>query len=194
MIPIEDLRRRVGLDPSDPSRDEALILADEVATAMLETWLDRKLQNAADVETFTHFDGSLVSLRRYPLTEGSVTVDGATGDVAFHVDAELGLVLFDRRLHEHQVTVAYEGGYLVLPPALYAVLMLVFDDVWRALSAGGQGQTGEIRSITIPDVGTMQYASGQYASGSGNGSLPGIDYGIPPQYASIVELYRRQHA
>ena len=194
MIPIEYLRQRVGLEPDDSSEDAQIEVAEAITIAMLETWLDRRLALGPDSEAFTHFRGKVLSLRRYPLVPDSVvlTLDEQTY-VTFHADEETGLVHLDGRQRQHRITVAYEGGYLEMPPALMGAALLVFDSVWAVVGGtdGGATTSGAIRSITIPDVGTVQYATG--SDGATSAEVSEV-YGIPALYVGIIERFRRQYA
>lgn len=199
MIPIELLRVRIGLDADDTTQDLQLELADMLAISMLETWLDRKLAYGADVETFVHWRDNPISLRRYPIDADSIILSSVDAlgfpSVAWHADRSLGLLFLDGRACSHEFSVAYSGGFVELPPDLLVVALLVFDSVWTVLAAGSssaQTAVGSIKSISIPDVGTIQYATSSDGSSTVTGATS--DYGIPALYTGIVDRHRRIYA
>ena len=189
LIDIDDLRVKVGLASGDASQDAAITTAYDAALDMIEAYLNRKLEFMADQEHFTHINGYTASLRRYPVT----SVASVRPDAKYHVERETGVLHFDGRVREHDLTVDYSGGFTptTLPAVIHLALLDTFKAIWDAAQGGG-GQTGEIQSITAPDVGTIRFATSGGAAAAGSaGSTGGL---IPAYLLGMLSLFRREWA
>jgi hypothetical protein len=168
---------------------------------LAETYCNRKFEYDDDVESLLPVFGTTLSLRRYPLD--SVTsigpAHGAASITEWHLDKDAGLV----RLHgwhaSHEMTVTYKGGFDPLPADLELALWQIFHGLWASTPGAGTligasaGALDGIKSIALPDVGTLSFfESGSAASGSGRGGAMGG--AIPALAAGILDLYRRELA
>jgi hypothetical protein len=84
------------------------------------------------------------------------------------------------------MVVDYEGGYVQLPSELELALWMMFDIFWASVSATTGAQSlGEIKSISVPDVGKIDYGtSSSTSSAGGSGEFP------PALARSILDLFR----
>lgn len=180
-------KKRLGI--TDDTQDTEVQAALDAALDLVENYLDRKLERAESTETFYCHSGQTISLKRYPLVR---IIDSSASYK--NVDMDTGLIYFGCGVggcnagHAGQpgVTVHYEGGYAKLPPALLMALCHVFDQVMASMQGGASVAAGAISRITIPDVGSITYASGS-ASGSGASNPLSVA-------AYILDGYRRQSA
>lgn len=120
IYPIETLRVRVGLTSSDASKDTEIQAANDIAFAIVESYLDRKLEYVQDVENF--FGGAYVFLlRRWPLDmDEPVTISSSylatpVSQIAWIVSGtpsnpSSGVVIFG------SVAQALQGGYFAIDP------------------------------------------------------------------------------
>ena len=200
IIPIEDLRKRIGLEPDDPSKDTEITEAWTVAWAISESYLNRRLDYEATwLEVFTHFEGYVISLERYPVCaiETIVPVDGGT--FKYHLESLTGLIHVDGRIKQHGFTITYSGGYhedtagdpcpYIFPADLMVAIKQIFDGIYADQEAGAPGLSSEnIQSITINDVGTIRWGGSGAGGAGGAGS---IGY-IPSTSVAIMSPYKRE--
>lgn len=191
-LSMETLRVRLGLAPTDTSRDDEITRASGTAMALMELYCDRKFPVADETEIFAHLEGSNIQLRRYPI----ITVTGirdANGQevTAYHVSRERGIIRLDGYRNFHEVTVEYSGGYLLdeFPADLAMAFYTLFDTQVATGGGGGGLAAGAIQSVTLDDVGTVRYATGAAAEAAASGQTF-----LDPITASILDLYRRRHA
>lgn len=190
------LRARVGLAEDDTSKDATLTVAFNTAVALAETYCDRKFDYKEDaVEYFTYESDKTISLERYPLKAITSITTFANGDVTppIRFDRKAGIVYLCGFANDEELTVNYSGGYEVLPPDLLQAFLLIFDNVWK--SNGGSGDsgggmpTGDIKAISVPDVGRVEFVT----ESSGGGSVG--EWGlIPDDATAILSMYRRESA
>lgn len=188
------LRTRVGLQPNDGSRDADIVHALELSQEMLEEWLDRELAQGERIEQFTHDSGPTLSLRAYPLTGAiDITANDPQGSVPeFHLRRATGEVILDGYNGVHDLSVKYTGGFKEPPGVIMAAIIAAFDVVWAAVystTAQSIQGPGAIRSIAVPDVGTVSYFDAKAGSSSGKTIA-----GVPAVFGSMGELltiYRR---
>jgi len=161
MMTIENMRVRVGLSETDNSKDQIIYDNVDVAISLVEAYLDRGILSDNMNEKFTHVDADSIQLFRYPIVPGSVMmIDPA--ELKFHVDEKNGIIKFDGQIHEHKVTVDYEGGYVgdLMPVVLRTAVLRVFDVLGLDFaSKPSSGDVGGISRISVPDVGTIAYNS-----------------------------------
>lgn len=187
---IENLRQRIGLQPTDNSRDADLILAQEMAMSLAERYCDRGFEYKLETELFTHVSGGTISLYRYPVDQ-IITLDVINGGArAYHLEPKTGLIHFDGDVHEHEITVEYMGGFNPMPPDLMLALLQIFDAVWPLYSGSGGGgpMAGNIESVTLTGVGTIRYGAGIDSSDDSGSASPYIGAA-----ASILSLYKREY-
>jgi hypothetical protein len=190
-IPIEGLRERIGLVSSDDSKDVAIESVFGIAVDLVETYLDRILRYGSYTETFAHFAGKIVSLKAYPIDTVDVIVYANGQEPPYHFNREAGLVYLDSFIRAHELSISYSGGYRTLPSGILMAVIGTFDNVWTEISAkvGAVSGVGEIKSISVPDVGTISYQS----SGTGGGA--GKDFGqVPAALLDVLSTYRREKA
>ena len=206
-LSLETLRVRIGLQDTDSTRDAEISSALKTALAFCETYCDRKLILQHDKETFTHVSGGTVSLHRYPVSR-IVSMDAVNGNSrSYHLEAMTGLVHFDGHVHDHELTVQYDGGYFVtgmhdpvefpgelveMPEDLLFAILQVFDKVWAAQSGGGAAvATGGVRSFRVGDI-SLGFDTGAAASSAASqGAFGGM---VDPAAAAILSLYMGQKA
>jgi hypothetical protein len=209
------MRKRIGLQPNDPSRDADITAALEISLDLAETYLDRKLTKQADEEDF--FGGSTAFLlHRWPVDRisgvditakfiGSPIIQytwSTTGSESyFTVDWEKGIVFTPSYARGWPLTITYRGGFDPLPNALLMALLQVFDSVWTSDpmlggTAGGgiiQG-SGAVKKVSLVGIGSVDLDVG--ATAVGGGGMGGYDEGpwglIPASAISILSRYRRE--
>ncbi|MFZ9372066.1 MAG: phage head-tail connector protein [Limnohabitans sp.] len=194
-------KTRLGI--VDPTKDALLTSAMAMALSFAETYCNRKFMEQDETETLIPVRSHVLHVRRYPIaTVTSVTLahnGSAPASTGWHVDKDAGLIYVDSGVASHEVTVAYHGGYAVLPPDLEFAMYAIFDSLWLSTpgwgaAAGGVVSTSGqvIQSITVPDVGTIRYdtSGAAQAASSGAGALGGA---IPTSAAGILNLYRREY-
>ena len=161
------MRVRVGLSETDGSKDQIIYDTIKTAIGIIETYLDRGIISDNEQEHFTHVDASAIQLYRYPLTDG-VTIT-MSPELKYHVDKKNGIIFFDGHVTEHTLTIDYEGGYLTdfMPVALHTAVLRVFDVLGLDFDTKASiGDVGGISRISVPDVGTIAYAT-KSAAGTG---------------------------
>ena len=183
LVLIADLRVKAGLTSTDTSKDTEILAAYGSALSVLETYLNRKLEHKTETEKFTHLDGYTASLERYPLTH----VDSITPSLPYHAEDKTGLLHFDGRVHDHEVTVVYSGGYD--DTNVPGVILMALLEGFKSVFDGTGSSTGEIQSITTPDVGTIRFETGGAASGSSAGFGP-----LSGGMVDLLAAYRRAWA
>lgn len=191
---VADARARLNI--LDASQDAQLQLALDATIAIVETYLDRKLPYAAETAKFYYQRGREVMINRYPLdsTVPITASDSQGGSIAsgdFKVNNTTGVVMFGGGRASDELTLTYAGGFKVYPPDLLLALWATFDAVWPTVNGGGAVSTvaaGTIESVSIPDVGTVKFATGANAAAASAGNAgAGL---IPAAYLSILDRYR----
>jgi len=188
MISLEKLRVRAGYPVADTTHDVALSVGINTAIALAEKYCNRRFMHANDTEVFTHVHGPAFQLHRLPIL--NVLAHGSATPT--HVDKEAGVVYFDGYNDQHQITIVYEGGYtdFTLPQDLELALLTIFDNTYAATSGAGGATTaaGAIESVTLADVGTVRFATGDAAAAASSaGAMGGL---IPAMATGILDLYR----
>jgi hypothetical protein len=187
---IQTARVRVGLLPGDTTKDVELTAAMDATLGIVERYCDRKFTQASESVEFIHFSGNELLLDRYPInTVSAIDADGKE-ITKYHVKKLDGIISIDGTLSAHVVEVDVDAGYAVLPADLEMALWMVFDALWPSLNGSGAGAavvTGGISSISVPDVGTIRFATDSKAASTGGG-LGGL---VPDSAVSLLDLYRR---
>ncbi len=184
-------------------QDTQLQAALDTALAIAEKYCDRKFMYAAETASFYMVKAQALKLYRYPV-EQIVSITDTSGGTTFGTDtykAHLasGTILFDGWHSAREVDVSYAGGYKTLPADLELALWDVFSSVWSltpgwGASAGtGAPVAGAIKSITVPDVGKIDYdLSGGAAAGSGAGA--GAGGYLTPVAVMLLDKYKAESA
>lgn len=180
-------RVRIGLSPTDTSKDSQLTAALNTATSLAERYCDRVFgYSAAATEEFPLFAAREIQLSRFPIvTVSSVTAD-QTAISNYQIAKNAGMILFDGgSVSALLLSVTYAGGYQTLPPDLELALWMIFDAVWPTIAgvSGAGSSSGSISRVTIPDVGSISFDTGAAQTG-----LNGL---VPDGAAAILDLYRR---
>jgi Phage gp6-like head-tail connector protein len=203
MYDLTTAKLRLGIDPSDLSKDSLITLSMDAALQFAENYCDRKFMFQPDNESFVHVKANTLSLRRYPLSavtqvtlEGNILNPSLYYFISRHEDKRAGLLFFDAALFVHEIVVAYEGGYQVLPADLEMVLWKLFDWAWGNLSpstgSSSVQSVGAVKALTIPDVGRVEFASsGDSTFGGGASSSPYLPIEFLGSQAAILDFYRR---
>jgi hypothetical protein len=100
----------------------------------------------------------------------------------------MGTIELHRDTFIEEAQLDYAGGYQDYPGDLLLALWGMFDVVWPSVRGQASVSSGEIESVTIPDVGTVRFATGN--SGGSSGSNSG-DRGVYGPFVSVLEFYRR---
>ena len=189
---------KARLNITGATQDAALQACLDTALAIAEKYCDRQFMYAVDLASFYYPYQEGLQLTRFPL-EQVTSVLGSNGNsyLNFKMNKPTGQVLFAGAVGSDQIDVTYAGGYKTLPADLEMALFTVFENLWYATPgwgapAGGSGvsTTGSaIKSVAIPDVGTIQFdTSGSSGAASTSGSFGGGL--IPASAASLLDLYR----
>jgi len=193
ILPI--LRVRIGLAADDTTKDTELTLSFNTAVALAENYCDRKFDYKADaIEYFTYDSDKTISLERYPLLSitSITTHDSQIVTPPIRFDRKAGIVYLCGYANDEELTVEYAGGYQVLPDDLLQAFLFIFDGVWKdnSGSSGGSTPTGDIKAISIPDVGRVEFDTGSAAASSTG------DWGMIPDNATAIlsHGYRREYA
>jgi len=196
----DQLLTMMGVDPADPdyaAKRTASVAALNQALALVEAYLDRKLEYlATEHEEFGPERVSRFLMRRYPVEAvATVTIAGAPfPESGFAVNKEAGILYLGWWSFAGwpPSSVDYAGGYKddAWPPDLLMVMMEFAASLWPAIYTTGAPAPAEvaapIEQITIPDVGTVRYASG-----TGNSATAILGFGqIPEATLAVLDRYR----
>lgn len=180
IAPIEVLRARVGLDPTDASKDVVIAATEAAALAICETYCDRFFEFKADAQEQILPGRYSLLVKRYPLVSvTSITREGSTDPLdpsSYAVVNESGVILRGGGCWASGLyTVDYAGGYDPLPPDLQWALLLVFDAAWAIAPSGGASGAGELPAgalskISVVGVGALEFDTSAAAVGAGSKS------------------------
>jgi len=187
MMTIENMRVRCGLLETDNSKDQIIYDTVEVAVGIIETYLDRGIISESQNEKFTHVDADSIQLYRYPLTVGA-TIVMSPDNLKYHADEKNGIIQFDGHITEHEVVIDYEGGYIpdFMPITLRTAVLRVFDTLGLDFATKpSSGDVGGVSRISVPDVGTIAYAT-KSAAGAGENEF------IDNTTKFLLDTYKRK--
>lgn len=166
--------------------DDQVIAAMRITMAFVERYCNRLFEyREHHHELQLPVKGHGWQLHLWPI-KGGVYIDGV--EQKYLLDNERGVLWFPNYSHKNFNELVYSGGYMPdeWPADLYQVLLNSLKNQWEITIGNGGGD--DISRITIPDVGTLTYASGSSSSGSIGG---GGDFGpIGPSDLMILDLYR----
>lgn len=202
------LKEYLGIDPNDTTDDAKLTKALNSAGAAIETYLDRIIPKQSVDEYFAHHFGTVV-LHDFPVdttVEVLVNLNGAaqTDYKIYQDNARLGHLSrighrpdmpMDWRIYD-QVTVTYTAGYDPIPTDLADAIVYLAGLVYNNYGTGsipGGGGSGDVKSMTIHDVGSMTFDVGSSSSGDNGGAFPAAG-AIPDAAAEMVSRYKRMSA
>jgi hypothetical protein len=174
MYDLATAKTRLGI--TGTTQDAIITAALNAAVAMAERYCDRLLAYSVDSVTFNHFVGDTLFLPRYPIE----AIISTTGLPDYLTHFSLGMLELEASTAIETATIQYSAGYRVYPGDLEMALWGIFDCIYPAMSGS---TTSAIDSVTIPDVGTIRYAS--------NKGLAGVDANVLGAYNTLLETYRR---
>ena len=209
---LEDVKDHLGI--TDPNQDAEVEAAMRVSMAFVERYCNRLFEYRADYSEYVrHVRGEGVQMHLWPF-KGDITAKSQSGEIiatwpymshpladpiaggtvypeqGHWADSQTGIVWWKSYRTAQPLFFRYEGGYAPdeWPADLYYVLMNTVKNAFGLQAGGSTLEAGAISKMTVPDVGTITYASGDTGGGSvgGGGSLgpiAGAD-------TMILDLYR----
>lgn len=181
---VDDIKDWLGIIGDD--LNDQIGVAMKVTVAYVERYCNRLFEYRENhTELQLPVKGNGWQLHLWPV-KGDVYVDGEKTN--YLMDNERGVIWFPNYRKTNFRELFYSGGYLPdeWPYALYQVLLNAVKNQWEISHGGGVGD--EVSRITIPDVGTLTYASGSSAS---TNIGVGTDFGPISQRDQVVlDLYR----
>ena len=201
---------KVHLGVTDGSRDVELSLALAQAGTIAERYVDRVLAKQTVEEFYPHHFGTVILHEPQVDTQSPVTVllDGTTQtDYKVYLGrGRLGHLSrtgvrpdmpMDWRGYE-QVQIQYTAGYDPLPLDLADALTYIAADYsttpGTGAPPGGGGSSGEIKSMSIYDVGSISYDVGSSSSSTGGSGTFGSGGPIPDTAMEMLTRYKRMAA
>lgn len=200
-------------DPDIAAKTAAATLSLDAALALAESYLDRWLEYKADqVETFGPPPQSRALLRRYPVEAISEVTypafgpwQGATVDAtAYGADLKRGIVFVITwgfggwGWSGSVLQITYAGGFKngAWPLDLLNVVLALAASLFPGVYETGTvpipgGVSSEIKRITIPDAGAVEYQN-QGGEGAGADVLGFGD--IPASMIGVLDRYRAESA
>jgi hypothetical protein len=189
-------KTRLGI--ADASKDAIIQQVLDMAEAVAESYTGRKFGETTETVKVIPFKGYAIKVYRYPLTSVTSITDSEAVQsfTKFHLDSNAGIIYLDGGAVSHELSVTYKGGYVTFPLDLELALWDIFDAVWASVPGAGltigsaATPTAPIKSITVPDVGTVSYDNSAGAS-SASGAAAGGGY-ITPNAAFLLDKYRAE--
>ena len=181
---LESIKEWLGID--GPDFDDQIAAAMQITMAFVERYCNRLFEYRENhVELQLPVKGNGWQLHLWPVV-GDLYIDNTKNE--YLVDNERGVIWFPNYRSTNFHLLQYSGGYKAdeWPADLYQVLLNGIKNQWEITIGNGGGD--DISRITIPDVGTLTYASGTSSSGSIGG---GGDFGpLGPSDLMVLDLYR----
>ena len=166
---LKSARVRVGLDAEDTSKDTQLVGAINASLAVAENYCDRYFVWVKDEAASFYYQASKkYSLKRYPIEEVTEIMDSDGNFPEYKVHHLLGRIELKSYNRAEELRIVYTAGYRVFPADLELALWGIFDATFSSIdkamsgegiSDGSAAGYGDISSISIPDVGTVSFAS-----------------------------------
>ena len=166
---LKSARVRVGLPADDSSKDPQIKGALNAALAIAENYCDRYFVWVENETARFYYEASKrYSLKRYPIEVVSEVVDSDGNFPEYRVHHLMGRLELKNYNYAQELAITYTAGYRVFPADLELALWGIFDATYASIdkAASGEGITsgnaagyGDISSISIPDVGTVSFAS-----------------------------------
>ena len=181
-------RVRIGLVPTDASKDAIIQIALDATIAVVEKWLDRGIVRMQEKTKF-YYTGTVrqFQLPRWPV-ENVIKVEGLNAD--YKINAEHGYIELGHNACADEFIIEYIGGYNPLPGDLEVGLWMVFDGVFSNMEGSGSSAlTGGIGKFSIVGVGTIDYSDNSTSSSAGANGASGLIGEIPAQLFSPYKRY-----
>lgn len=210
---LEDIKDHLGV--TDPDQDAQVEAAMRVAMAFVEKYCNRYFEYRENyVEYVRHVRGEGVQLHLWPFAGDILAIDQdrvviaewpymshpiadpiSGGNISYSqaghwADSQTGIVWWPGYRVKEPLFFEYNGGYTEdeWPADLYYVLLNTVKNVFGMQSGGSTLEAGAISKMTVPDVGTITYATGDSgAAGVGGGGALGPISGADTM---ILDLYR----
>lgn len=206
---LELLKLYLGIDPADTSDDEALTRALNIAGDSIETYLDRVVVLREVTEYFPHHFGTVILHEpQVNLTQNLTVYLNGVAQSGYSAWLDRGKFAhlsrsgirqdtpMDWRVYD-QVDVVYSAGYDPLPSDLAQAIVYTAADLFNSEGTGslpgGGGGSGEIKSMTIHDVGSISYDVGGSSGSSGDGGFGSTGI-VPDTAALMLTRYKRMSA
>lgn len=210
---LEDIKDHLGV--TDPDQDAQVEAAMRVAMAFVEKYCNRYFEYRENyVEYVRHVRGEGVQLHLWPFAGDILAIDKdriviaewpymsdpiadpisgggiSYGQAKHWADSQTGIVWWPGYRTKDPLLFEYNGGYTenTWPADLYYVLLNTVKNAYGLQAGGSTLEAGAISKMTVPDVGTITYASGDSGSaGVGGGGSVGPISGADTM---ILDLYR----
>lgn len=193
LVTLEQVKERLGIDPSDTTHDAFLTQQIEAATDLIENYCARKFEQSTQKELIRNPNNTL-NLIRFPLEE-ITSITTSRGDTIpsenYKIEFPLGRVFWSmngcRWNNDCLLTVEYTGGF---DPVPYDIQEVVIDIVSGRYYSQGSNPSQQLKSETVDGIGKMEYAvnSSFYGAAGGYG---GFNLN---QYSAILDLYKIEGA
>ena len=189
---LETAKNRLNI--TDASKDDEIKLAIDTSLAVAENYCDRKFLFSTEEEDFIFKTNESFALVRYPIDKINSTENESGQPITdnfYEIDADAGLVRFEKGYPNQSFKVNYDGGYKVLPLDLELAFWSIFDKIWAMTqsSTGGGVVVGGIESVAITGVGSVKYSSGSSgddAIGSDNSLISSMAYSVLKKYVRVL--------
>ncbi len=210
---LEDIKDHLGI--TDPNQDAEVEAAMRVTMAFVEKYCNRLFEyREGYTEYVRHVRGEGVQLHLWPFASDILAIDQdrvviaewpymshpiadpiSGGNIAYSqaghwADSQTGIVWWPGYRIKQPLFFEYNGGYTEdeWPADLYYVLLNTVKNAFGLQAGGSTLEAGAISKMTVPDVGTITYATGDTGSGSvGGGGALGPIAGADTM---ILDLYR----
>lgn len=210
---LEDIKDHLGV--TDPDQDAQVEAAMRVAMAFVEKYCNRYFEYRENyVEYVRHVRGEGVQLHLWPFAGDILAIDKdriviaewpymsdpiadpisgggiSYGQAKHWADSQTGIVWWPGYRTKDPLLFEYNGGYTenTWPADLYYVLLNTVKNAYGLQAGGSTLEAGAISKMTVPDVGTITYASGDSGgAGVGGGGSVGPISGADTM---ILDLYR----
>ncbi len=204
------LKLFLGIDPGDSTQDEELTRALNFAGDFIETYLDRVIGKREVTEYFPHHFG-VIELHNMPVDTSIrpvVTLNETeqTGYEVFMYRGKAGFlsrqgmrqdVPLDWRSFE-QAVVTYTAGFDPIPADLSQCIVwtaaALYNSEGTGTLPGGGGSSGEVKSVSVYDVGSITYDVGSSSTGGAGSGYYGAIGPIPSMAAEVLTRYKRMSA
>jgi len=201
------LKLHLGIVPGDTTNDEELTRSLNMAGDVIETYLDRVIAKREVLERWPHHFGTVILHQPQVDPDADVTVYLnkviQSGYSIFLMRDNLAYLSrqgyrpdmpMDWRGFDN-VSVTYTAGYDPLPSDLADAIVYTAAAYYGAIGTGqfpggSTGGSGELKSLTLYDVGSVSYDVASSSGGTGGGSVSGSGY-ISDAVAEMLQPYMR---
>lgn len=182
---ITELRTRIGLLPTDTSKDVKITDCYTVALLLVEDYLDRRILQETFTEQYTCVHNAMT--KAWPIASIN-TIDGSPPPSDLRIDKERGIIY---NVNWDNVMLNYTGGWTddTIPAVIILTINELFDKLW--LTTAGYGiDVGVINEESTVKKFTINGISVEYFGNSISGS--DTDSMIPSRFRSLLDYYRRE--